>query len=161
MSYMSKRAIVSMGAGILLLIVYAVYALGETSPAPDDLKAWALMMLIYVGAVIVAGIIIQIVFHIAMAIGISVKEEECDEKKVERIIKSSMLEDERYKLIELKSSNVSHKISGLGLVAALIVLAVGVSTIVALHVLAGSIVLGGFVEGCMIIFLNERGVQNG
>jgi len=161
MSYVSKRSLVSMSAGIVLLVVYVIYALGSASPAPGDLKSWALVLLVYVGAVIVAGIIIQIVFHIAMAIGISVKEEECDEKKIERIIKSSMFEDERYKLIELKSSNVSHKISGAGLVAALVALAVGVSAVVALHILAGSIVLGGIIEGCMIIYLNERGVQNG
>ena len=161
MSYTSKRALVSMGTGIPLLAVYAVYALGGSSPASDDLRSWAIAMLIYIGATMIAGIVIQIVFHMAMAIGISVEEKECDSKLIERIIKSSMVEDERYRLIELKSSDVCFKFAGFGFVAGLIALAAGAPTVAVLHIVAGSYVLGSLVQGCMIVYLNERGVQNG
>jgi len=161
MSYISKRSLVSMGVGLLLLAAYVVYALGDLAPAPDDTKSWAIAMLVFVGACIAVGIIIQIVFHIALAVGISAKEKECEGKKVERIIKSSMLEDERYKLINLKSANIGYKFAGYGFVAGLIALAAGISTVAVLHIMAGAFVVGSIIEGCMIIYLNEAGVRNG
>ena len=161
MSYSSKRSLISMIAGILLLAAYAIYALGEASPAPDDLKSWAIALLVYVGASIAVVIVVQIIFHIMLAIGISTQEKDCDSKKAERIIKSSMLEDERDKLISLKSSSITYKFAGFGFIAGLIALAAGISAVVALHIIAGSYAVGSLAEGCMIVYLNERGVQNG
>jgi len=147
-----------MGMGILLLAAYIIYALGGASPAPDDIKSWAVAMLAYVGACIVIGIIVQIIFHIMLAIGVSVKEKNCDDKHVQRIIKSSLLEDERYKLIDLKASHLTFKFSGFGLVGGLIALAAGAPVVAALHIIMGAYVAGSFIEGCMIIYYNERGV---
>jgi len=149
-----------MCVGILLLIVYALYALGDSSPAPDDLKAWALAILVYIGACIAVGIIIQILFHIAFAVGIAVKEKTKDDKKVERIIKSSMIEDERYKLINLKSSHIGYACAGFGFVAGLIMLAVGTSAVIVLHIMVGAFAGGSIVEGCVSVYLNERGICN-
>ena len=161
MSYISKRTLCSIGVGILLLIFYVIYALGAASPAMDDLKSWAVAILIYIVVCIAAGIVVQIVFHIVFAIGITVKEKGIDDKKVERIIKSSMVEDERDKLISLKSSHIGYSCAGFGLVAGLVALAVGISTVVVLHIVAGTFALGSIIEGCVSIYLNERGVQNG
>ncbi|MCL1852927.1 MAG: hypothetical protein FWF88_07830 [Peptococcaceae bacterium] len=161
MTYPSKRTLISIGVGILLLVVYVIYALGDASPAPDDLKLWALALLVYIGACIAAGIVIQILFHIALAIGIAVKEKPGDDKKVERIIKSSMLEDEREKLISLKSSHIGHAFSGFGFVTGLIALAVGSSAVVVLHIMAGAFAVGSIIEGCVSVYHHERGVPNG
>jgi len=161
MSCASKRTLLSMGVGIMLLVVYVAYALGGASPAPEDLKAWALAMLIYIGACIAAGIIIQILFHIVLAVGLSIKEKAHDDKKVERIIKSSMLEDERDKLISLKSSHIGYAFAGFGFVAGLIALAIGVSAVITLHIMAGAFAVGSVIEGCVSVCLNERGVHNG
>ncbi|ULQ58769.1 hypothetical protein K7I13_09425 [Brucepastera parasyntrophica] len=60
MSYQSKRTITSMVTGIILAAVYIIYATGKTAPGPDNLKAWALLMLIFIGIGIAAVIIIQI-----------------------------------------------------------------------------------------------------
>jgi len=150
-----------MGVGVLLLVAYAIYALGDAAPAPGDLKSWALAILIYIGACIIVGIVIQIFFHIALAIGVSVKEKEHDDEKVGRIIKSSMLEDEREKLISLKSSHIGYAFAGFGFVAGLIALAFGISTVIVLHIMAGSFAAGSIIEGCVIVYLNERGVHNG
>ena len=161
MSYTSKRTLISMGVGVILLIVYAIYAFGNASPAPEDLKSWAVVILVYIGICITAGIIIQILFHIAFAIGIIVKEKEHDDKNVERIIKSSMLEDERDKLISLKSSHIGYSCAGFGFVAGLIALATGIPSIIVLHIMAGAFAVGSIIEGCVSVYLNERGVQNG
>ena len=161
MSYTSKKTLISMGVGILLLIVYIVYALGDASPAPDDLRSWALAILVYIGACIAVGIVVQILFHIGLSIGISVRKKAPDDKKVERIIKSEMLEDEREKLIGLKSSHIGYAFAGFGFVAGLIALAAGVSAVIALHIMAGSFAVGSMIEGCVSVYLSERGVHNG
>ena len=161
MSYTSKRTLISVGAGILLLAVYIAYALGDASPAPEDLRSWASAMLIYIGICIAAGVVVQILFHIALTIGISVKEKAHDDKKVERIIKSAMIEDERDRLISLKSSHIGYVCAGFGFVAGLIALAVGTSAVVVLHIMAGAFAVGSIIEGCVSVYLNERGVHNG
>ena len=161
MSYKSKRNLVNMIAGVLLIIGYTIYALGMASPAPDDLKRWAVTMLIFIGTSVAVMIVIQILFHIGLAIGIAVKEKENDDKRVERIIESSMYEDERDKLINLKSSHIGNVCAGVGFVAGLIALALGISAVVALHVIAGAFAVGSIIEGCVNIFLDERGVWNG
>ena len=161
MSYTSKRTLISMGVGILLLIAYIVYAFGSAAPAFDDLKSWAVAILIYIGVCIASGIVIQILFHIALAIGVSVKDQNLDDNNVERIIKSSMVEDERDKLINLKSNRIGYSCSGFGFVAGLIALAFGIQAVAVLHIMAGSFAVGAIVEGCVSVYLNERGVHNG
>ena len=158
MSYKSKRNLISMVAGVLLVIAYSIYALGTASPAPDDLKTWAVTMLIFIGTSVAVMIVIQILFHIGLAIGIAVKEKE---NEVERIIESSMFEDERDKLINLKSSHIGNACAGVGFVAGLIALALGISAVVALHIIAGAFTVGSIIEGCVSIYLDERGVRNG
>ena len=161
MAYTSKRTIINMCVGILLMIVYIVYALSDASPIPEDLKSWALAILIYIGACIVAVIVIQIFFHIAFAVGISVKEKSNDNKMAERIIKSSMVEDERDKLISLKSTRIGYSFTGFGFIAGLITLAIGIPTVVVLHIMTGGFAVGSIIEGVLSVYFNERGVSNG
>ena len=158
MSYSSKRMIVSMSIGIVLCIGYAVYALSEAAPAPDDLSSWALAMLVFIGIGIVAVIIVMILFQIALSISIAIREKECDEKHVERVLNSTMLEDEREKLIDLRSSRVSQTIAGAGFIAFLVVLAFGAPVISALHVILASALVGSFLGGFVSIYHYEKGI---
>ena len=161
MSYNSKKTIVSMVAGIILAVTYIIYALGKSAPASEDLKGWAIVMLVFIGIGVAAVIVIMILFHIAFAIGVAVKEKmqghEPDEN-VERIMKSSMIEDERDKLIERKSDRVEHTFAGIGFVGMLIALACGASVVIALHMALGATSLGMMVGGCVNIYYHERGV---
>jgi hypothetical protein len=161
MSYNSKRTIVSMVAGGVLVAAYAVYALGGRAPAAGDLKAWAGAMLIFIGIGVAAVIVIQILFHIAFAIGVAVKERGSGEEEIERIIASSTVEDEREKLIGLKSSGVGYVCTGIGFVSALAALALGMSALTALHILFGACAASSFIEGGVSVYLFERGVRNG
>ena len=164
MSYTAKRTIVSMAAGSLLVAAYAVYALGEKAPAPEDLKAWAVAMLAFIGIGAASVIVIMILFHIAFAVGVAAKEKmqgREPEENVERIMKSSMLEDEMDKLIEFKSGRAGHICTGAGFVAALAALACGVQAVYALHILFGAAVLGSLVGGGISIYYHERGLRNG
>jgi hypothetical protein len=163
MIYNSKKTIANTIAGVLLAIGYIIYALGNSAPASDDLKGWAVAMLIFVGIGVAAIIVIMILFHIGYAIGVAVKEEvrsgnKKGGKEVERIINSSMVEDERDKLIERKSDRVEHIFAGVGFIGMLIALACGASAVTALHIMLGATSGGMLVGGCVNIFYHERGV---
>jgi hypothetical protein len=122
---------------------------GANSPAPENLKSWATVALVFIGIGAAALIVIQVLFHVALAIGIAVKEREHDDKTVERIISSSMVEDERDKIISLKSSHVGYTCVGIGFVAALVALASGMANVVALHILSGAFAIGSITEGIL------------
>ena len=161
MSYSSKRTIASIAAGAVAIAAYIIYALSERSPAPEDLKAWAITMLVFIGIGVALVIVIQILFHIATAIGIAAKEPGCDDKEIERNISSLMVEDERDKLINLKSSHAGYILAGIGFIAALAGLAAGISSVFALHILFGSFAAGSLVEGLISVHFYEKGVHSG
>ena len=75
MSPKSKSIITSTVAGFVFLAAYAIYV-SRPENTPDTLQAWAISMLVFLGIAIVALIIIQIVFHIVLAIGLAVSEGE-------------------------------------------------------------------------------------
>jgi hypothetical protein len=163
MTYNSKKTISNMITVILLIVAYIIYTFGETSPISDDLRGWAIAMLIFIGIGIVITIVIQILFHIGFAIGVAMKDEvrphnQKSGKEIARIIKSSMVEDERDKIIERKSNRVEDTFAELGFIAMLIALACGASTVIALHIMLGAISGGMLMGGCVNIFYHERGV---
>jgi len=166
MSYTSRRNIVSVVAGIILIVAYVIYAMGATAPAAEDINAWAVAILVFIGIGVGIQIVMQIVFHIALTVGIAVKEEiKAGDKKggetAERIVKAEMVEDEWVKIIGLKSSRVGSWFAGAGVIAALISLAVGAETVIALHILFGMSAFASVAEGVAGIIYHERGVRNG
>ena len=161
MSYNSKKTIANMVAVALLIAAYIIYALGERSPAPDDLKSWAIAILAFIGISVAAVILIQIAFHIAAAIGIAAKELEYSKNEIERNLSSFMVEDERDKLISLKSLRIGYILAGIGFVLALVGLALGMPAVRALHVLLGAFAVGSIAEGIATVYFYEKGVLNG
>ena len=158
MSYKSIRTIVSMVSGVLLVIAYVIYALSGAAPSPENLGLWAVSMLVFIGISVGTAIVIQIVFHIVFAVIAAVKERQHDNAAVERIINSSMVEDEREKMIDLKSSHVGYVIAGLGFVAALAALAFGWPALAMLHILMGAFFIGSAAEGILSIYYSEKGM---
>ena len=161
MSFSSKKTIASILAGVLMVIAYIIYVFSNHAPAPDDLKSWAVAMLIFIGISVLAVIIIQIIFHIALAIRIAVKEQVRDDKTVKRLFESETAEDERDKLVGLKASRINSVFAGVGFMAALAALASGALSIIALHIMLGSCALGNLIEGVVSIYYYEKGVRNG
>ena len=68
MTYNSKRNIISMAAGIIAVVAYVVYICAGNAPATEDIKAWAKLMLVFIGIGVAAQIVIQIVFHVVFAV---------------------------------------------------------------------------------------------
>jgi len=161
MSLSSKKTLASIGGGVVLYAAYIVYALSQRAPEPDNLKSWATSMLIFIGIGVALTIVIQILFHITAAIGIAVHERDCKEKEIDRIIKSSLVEDERDKLISLKSAHVGYIAAGMGFVAALAALALGFPALYALHILFGACGAASLIEGILSIIYYEKGIRNG
>lgn len=160
MSYNSSRTVTSMVSGLVLLGMYIMYAVGGRAPAGDDFQGWAIALLVFIGAGIVLQIIIQILFHIALAVGIAVKERGADDKEIERRVTSATVEDERDRLIALKAGRIGSFFTGAGIVAFLVVLAVGGAPVLGLHIILGIVSLGTIVEGAVTIFFHEKGLSH-
>ena len=150
-----------MMGGIVLYAAYMVYAFSRRAPESDNIPSWATVILVFIGIGVILAIVIQIVFHIVSAIGISAKHQEYKDKNIDRIISSSMVEDERDKLISLKSAHIGYIVAGIGFIAALAMLAWGFPVLYALHVLFGSCGAASFTEGIVSIIYYEKGIRNG
>jgi len=158
MSLKSKSILTSAVAGIVFLTAYAIYV-SRPENTPDTLQAWAVSMLVFIGLSIVALIVIQIVVHIILAIGLAVTEGDGDSSRIKRILDSTMAEDEMDRVINLRAARVGYVIAGIGFMGVLLTLAVGLSAVVALHVLFWSIAVGSFVSSAVSIYGYERGVR--
>ena len=164
MSYQEKRTIVSIVTGVLLIAAYCIYAFGRVAAGladADDLKFWGGTMLVFVGIGVAVTIVIQILFHIAMSVGIAVKERGCGEEKIEKTIKTTMTEDEMDKLIELKASKTGYYIGGMGLIAALISLVFNGSAVIMLNIIFLSFFAGAMTEGFVSLHYYRKGIKNG
>lgn len=167
MSYQEKRTIVSIITGIFILAAYCIHAFGKYQSgaiASDDIRAWAVMILVFIGIGVGAAIIIQIVFHILLSISIAVQEQirngNCDEKKIGKSINAEMVTDEMDKLIELKSMRVGFIFAGIGFVAALITQVFNYNPAVMMNVLFISFSAGSLLEGITQLYFYRRGVKN-
>lgn len=165
MSYQEKRTGASILTGILMLAAYCIYAFGKFNSgavAPSDLKFWATTMLIFIGIGVGASIVIQIVFHILFSISIAVKKkienEDFDDKEIERTIEAEIVEDERDKLVELKSMRLGFIIAGVGLVSGLVAVVLNSSPVVMLNIFYLSFWVGSLVEGVGQLYYYRKGL---
>ena len=152
MSYNSKKTIAGIATGGFMVAAYIIYALSEHSPEPDNIKSWAMVMLVFIGISVLAVIIVQILFYIMFAVRVAVKEGEQDDKTVERLIASTVFEDERDKLVGLRSARIGYIITGVGLIAMLAALTFGLPIVTALHILLGATSTGSLVEGIVSVY---------
>lgn len=163
MSYQEKKSIVSVVTGALLLIAYCIYAFGKTGMANiDNLKFWAVTMLIFIGIGVVSMIVIQIVFHIILSISIAVKkklnDESIEDHEIERAIENDMVEDEMGKLIELKANKFGYAFVSLGIVAGIVSVALGAAPYVMMNIVFFACMVGSLAEGVVEIRYYRRGV---
>lgn len=165
MSYQEKRTITSMITGAIVLVAYCIEAFGLYQSglvAASDLKLWAMTMLKYFGISVIAAIVIQIVFHIVFSVSIAVnetiREGKAAEKEIGKKIEREMVEDERDKLIGLKSSMLGFILAGIGFVSGLITLALGSSPVLMLNILFLAFSAGTLVEGFAQIYFYRKGV---
>jgi len=115
MSYHEKENIVNIFSGLLISAIYAsiVYQkhLAGQFDLTQDYKTWGIIFLIFILVSIVARIIIYIIFHILNAI--ATREEKLP------------VEDERVKMIKLKSTRNAHVAFSISFATSFILLALG------------------------------------
>ena len=159
MSYPQKRTLVNI---FTMAAVYAAYCLTAFSrhSLVSDLKPWVITMLIFIGITIIAEIIIQIVFHVLLSIGISVKEavkrQDPDGSEIEEALKSELVEDERDKLIELKSLRANSITMTAGLMLGLVSIVLGYPSAVMLNLFYGTFFIGTIAEGVLNLILYRK-----
>jgi len=165
MSYQENKTITSIVSGIILMSVYAINAWGkfQAGAAPAEAgQIWAALMLKFIALGIGVSIALQILFHILYSVVVAAREkmrdENCGDEVIEKTIKQEMVEDERDKLIELKSLRAGFVLAGIGFVTALIYLALGYPVAVMLNILFFSFFAGSILEGAVQLFYYRRGV---
>ncbi len=160
MSHQEKKLIASIVSGVLVLAAYCIYVFGINQTL-GDIKQCAATMLIFIGIGVGAAIVIQIIFHMIYAASLAVRKGNCDDKEIETEMKACMVEDEMVKLIDLKSSKVGYVIAGIGFVAGLILLVLGIAPTVMLNVFFISASVGSVTEGFTGLYYYRKGVANG
>ena len=165
MSYQEKRTLASITSGALILAAYCLYSFNPTrlaSITAGALKPWATTMLIFIGIGIGFTIIIQIVFYILLSISIAIREKmqnmQADDKDIDKSIKTEMVEDERDRMIGLKSNRVSFGIAGFGFIAGLLALVFNYSPVVMLNILFISFSFGSICEGFAQLYYYRKGI---
>ena len=165
MTYQVKKTITTIISGVVVLGVYLFYAFGRYQSgllAPDDLKNWAQLMLIFIGVGIAATIVIQIIFHIMLSISIAIKENikngGCTDQEIESKIQFEIVEDEMDKLIELKSLRVGVIVAGVGFVISLIFLVLSYPPMLMLNIVFISFSFGSILEGFTKLYYYKRGI---
>lgn len=166
MSYQEKQTIFSVLTGITVLIAYIIYAYARIQSGNivfEDLRFWAVSMLIFIGLGAVITIIGQIVFHILLSVSIAVKEKvknsELSDEQIEKTINNEMITDEMDKLIELKSMRIGFYFSGIGFVTGLILLVLNYSPVIMLNVMYLSFSVGSLIEGFTQLYYYRKGIQ--
>ena len=163
MAFKEKRTIVMIATGILILLAYCRQSFGRpvVETAIDViLKAQAITMLKFIGFGVLAMIVIQILFHILYSISLAVsstmQKGSCDDKEIEEAIALEVIEDERDKIIELKSLRAGFFITGAGFIASLVWLVMDGSPTQVLNILFLSFGLGSILEGFTRLFYYSR-----
>lgn len=166
MSYQEKQTIFSVLTGITVLIAYIIYAYARIQSGNivfEDLRFWAVSMLIFIGLGAGITIIGQIVFHILLSVSIAVKEKvknsELSDEQIEKTINNEMITDEMDKLIELKSMRIGFYFSGIGFVTGLILLVLNYSPVIMLNVMYLSFSVGSLIEGFTQLYYYRKGIQ--
>ncbi|MDR1386738.1 MAG: hypothetical protein LBJ44_03935 [Propionibacteriaceae bacterium] len=157
MSTQSKRIVVGLVVGSLVMVGYGVWALVGSTPAPGDLRGWARALLAAVAIGVVGVVVGQIRFHVGMNDAIA-RQRLSGRPGPGR---PAPLEDERDKLIARRSGPIGATVSGLGVTGLLTLLALGGAPVVGLHLLVGCCAVGGLAEGVAQIVFYERGVSHG
>lgn len=164
MTYQTRREVVMMATEIVVIGIYLFYLFGTGRylELGNDLSEWAKVMLVFIGIRLASIIVIQIIYHIAQAIGTAVTMRDRTEEEIEAEVKNSTSsDDEMDKLIELKANYYASFVLGVGVLAALVGLVLGMEYFVMLNLvfLSGWLVSVG--ENVLKLYFYQFGVKNG
>jgi hypothetical protein len=165
MSYPQRRTLVNI---VTMALVYTAYCITAFSrhAITDPLRPWAITMLTFIGIAALAAIIIQIVFHVLFSIGVSVREAvkqrgEPESEEIEAALNGALVEDERDKLLEWKSTRAGSVALSAGLMLGLVSILLNFPTAVMLNLVYGGFFIGTIAEGIVNLILYRKGASHG
>ena len=148
MSFHEKRAVVTLLTMLLILFFYIVYVNSRYEDASlvfnNDFKLWGKAFLILIPVMIVAQIIVHIIFII-----------------INKIITNEdapAFSDERDKLIELKSTRISHWVFTMGFLVSMATQAFGMEPYVMFVVMIATSFLSPTVSSVAKIIYYRKGL---
>ena len=155
----------------MILTAYIIYGISKYLELGvnllNDLRFWATAMLTTIGGSIIVVILIQIIFHIILAVGNEVSKEIAKaakhggKKEIYEEVEIEEFEDEMDKLISLKSTRNSFIVCGVGFVISLISLCLKMPPAVMLNIVFISFNLGSLLESFSQLYFYRKGVTNG
>jgi len=154
----SKSAVVGIVVATALVIGYILYAIGDSSPAADDMKGWAKLILVFIAISVAAQIVTQIIVQIAFSASVAAKEN-CDDKElIGRTVRSELAEDEMDRRITHKASHVGYGIAGAGVVLGLTAAAFfDISVALFLNILLMVFFISMTVGAAVTVYMYEKG----
>jgi len=170
MYYQEKKTVVSIFSGLLILVAYSIYGISKYKEIGagllNDLRFWAMAMLVFIGVGILVAILVQIVFHIVLAVtnevAKKVSSQSCAGKDIIfEELEISEEEDEMDKLIALKAMRNAFVVVGAGFIVALVSLYLKKPPAVMLNIIFFSFSLGSLFEGFSQLYFYRRGIKNG
>ena len=148
MSYQEKQSVVNIFSGIAIAVIYALIVyqrhLEGRFDLTQDFEKWGVIFLIFMGVSIVARIIIYIIFHIFNAI--ATREDDIP------------VEDERDKIIKLKSTRNAYVTFSVGMMLSFLGLAIGMPVYYLFVAFVGAGLLSEIIENTSQIIYYRKGV---
>lgn len=162
MNYKSKQQLTEVLTTIALSAIYALLAFRDNAPGVLDLAGWAQRILIFIAAIVLINVLVQIVFHVFFSASVAVEaSRKREENLVERIIASSLQLDERDVQINHRAGYLTSFIQAIGFLLSVIFLASGAQAVIALHILLAGFVLTTLAHGVLKIIAYERSGLDG
>jgi hypothetical protein len=148
MPYQEKENLVNIFSAILITGIYALIIyqkhLQGAFDLTEDYKQWGIIFLIFIGVSIVARIIIYIIFYAINTI--ATREEE------------KRINDERDKLIKLKSTRNAHHAYSIGFMLSILGLALGMPVYWIFIAFVLCCVVSELIDNLSQIYYNRKGV---
>jgi magnesium-transporting ATPase (P-type) len=170
MYYQEKKTIASIISWILILAVYIIYGISKYQEFGanllNDLKFWAVAMLIFISSGVIIAILIQIIFHIMIAVANEIVKEVSNKARSEgrsetyEELDIVEVEDEMDKLIALKAMRNSYVVVGVGFVIALMTLIMKMPPAIMLNTIFISFILGPLLDGFSQLYFYRKGIRN-
>ena len=144
MTYQERQAASNLIAGLIIFGVYFVWLLRAIDAGSFDGQNASVFAGRAICVLMFGGVIFTIVFTILFNIIVAIVTNDPD---------PSMVVDERDRMLELKAIRFSHGFIGLGFIACMVALALGVNLLWVLQYIVLSFAIGSLMESVLVIIL--------
>lgn len=162
MDYKSKQHLTEALTTTALSISYVVFAIGHNASNIVNLQVYGKAILVFLCAVALANIAIQIIFHFLFSAAVAVQASTKHEEHLAgRTIASLLRFDERDRQINHRAGYIASFFMSIGFILSIVFLAFGGNPVIFLHVLLAAFVLSLLAHSVMNVIAYERDGRGG